>query len=142
MGRRFKSKNDDRYIAVNTKETELYPDGMTIIIEPDKNLHVVSAPDTVDEWPVPPVYEPLVSYEDLEIMSARLPGTSIEVIQLWLAYGIVNKYNKALSEAQFEIWQLKGLLNDRFKSLVREQDHLGERGDGGTGNPGVRDGPA
>lgn len=70
----------------------------------DKQIRVISTPETQPDWPVPPVYKPLWTYYDIEKALDYLDGTD-------LARKIVHDYDLALAKALRDVWVLQGLIN-------------------------------
>lgn len=78
--------------------------------ELDKNIRVVSAPDSAPDWPTPPEYVSPVSFHDLGALSVYLADPPGRWMEFSNVLSIVKTFDQALSKERFENWQLRGLL--------------------------------
>lgn len=80
----------------------------------DKDLRLTSSPETEPPWPVPPEYVPPWSSKRVEetVDVCAADEYDKESVRILMTY-MKDEYDKALSAALFENWQLKGLLKGR-----------------------------
>lgn len=79
-----------------------------------KDIHVVSVPDSEPDYPVWPGYVspwPTERLHDLVRATQLVFLDEQEVVDLMLK--VRQEFDLALSKAQFEIWQLRGLLKSK-----------------------------
>lgn len=76
----------------------------------DKDIRVLSTPDEPNDWPHPPIYEPLWPYGRAEVAFEECRGTTDRNT---LLHSVIGDYDLALSKALFYIWQLEGLLKGK-----------------------------
>ena len=78
-----------------------------------KDIRVVSTPESpTPSWPVWPGYTPLYNNHDLVSRALYLTSPAGRWMEFGQVLEIVAAYDKALSEARFEVWQLEGLLKE------------------------------
>lgn len=90
-------------------------------METDKEIVLISSPETKSDHPVPPVYEPLWDaskvIEKVESLvtfrgnEARPVINESDIVGLVLL--VIADYDKALSKALFERWQFEGMLKEK-----------------------------
>lgn len=76
----------------------------------DKDIRLASAPDSGPDWPVWPGY---TSLWDADKMNAYMAAADIsegrDKIIARLILQVQRDYDMALSKAQFELWQCRGM---------------------------------